>query len=324
MKKFIRSVGLLTLDIVAIWISMILAFSLRFDWSVPEVYRTQFFFLLVLMPLIRLPFFKAYGLYTELWKYASVEEVRRIAEAVLNGTIILAIAVIIGVIPIPRSIIILEGLMCSAMIGSLRFVPRLYPTPVSKVAGAQGSADTKNLLIVGAGDAGAMLLRDSLKHPEVKVVGFIDDDPVKHNKSIHGVKVLGGREKIKEAVETVDAHEIVIAMPSADRWEVRKIVESARGTGKPLKILPGLYELMDGSVTISNLREVRLEDLLGRAPIKVDLGQAGGYLKDKVILITGAGGSIGSELCRQVSKCAPKKLILLGHGENSIYEISKE
>ncbi len=321
MRRFLKQVGILLFDLTAIWLSILLAFSLRFEWGVPLEYKRGFYTLLWLMPLIRFPFFFWLGLYKEIWKYASVRELKRILVAVLSGTTVLSILNGFDlIVNIPRSIVALEGLLCMGSIGILRLIPRFYPT--SRVVNTINKE--RNIVIVGAGDAGAMLLKDALKHPEINVIGFIDDAPEKQGKSLHGKKILGKREKLLELSQNSSVDEFVIAMPSVDRQEIRKLVEIIRHSRKPIKILPGLYEIVDGSVTVSQLREIRIEDLLGRKPIKVDLNEAGKYLEDRIVMVTGAGGSIGSELCRQVAKCHPKELILLGHGENSIYEINKD
>jgi FlaA1/EpsC-like NDP-sugar epimerase len=182
------------------------------------------------------------------------------------------------------------------------------------------------VLIVGAGDAGAMIARE-LQHryyDSKQLVGFIDDDRSKHNHILFGVKIFGNRKAIRKVVANYRIQEIIIALPSASGKQLRRIIYECKKTNCEVKILPGLYELIDGKVSIQQVRNVDLEDLLRRESVKLDIARITGYLTGKTVLVTGAGGSIGSELCRQIAALSPKNLILLGKGENSIYEIHRE
>ena len=184
----------------------------------------------------------------------------------------------------------------------------------------------KKVLIIGAGVAGGVVA-DVLRqraNSDWEPVGFMDDDPQKQNLILHDLPVLGNRHRISAIVQEIGVQQIIIAMPSVLGEVVRQIVEICHGTKAQLKILPGIYDLITGKIKISNIREIELEDLLGRQPVSLNIEEIAGYLKDRVVLITGAGGSIGSELCRQLTVFRPRLLVLLGHGENSIYNIERE
>jgi FlaA1/EpsC-like NDP-sugar epimerase len=184
----------------------------------------------------------------------------------------------------------------------------------------------RNLLIIGAGGAGARVAKE-LKHTPGSAmypVAFIDDDASRHKLEVLGLPVLGGREKIGEVVENHDIQDIIIAIPSAPRSEIAQIIDICKSTKASVKILPSMTDLIAGKVTVKSIRDVEVEDLLGRDPVKVDLTSIANYVTNQVVMVTGAGGSIGSEMCRQIVQFHPQYLLLLGHGENSIYEIDLE
>ena len=179
---------------------------------------------------------------------------------------------------------------------------------------------------MGAGDAGAMIVRELRNNPHLGLepVGFLDDDLGKHDVNIHGVPVLGDRHAIPEMVAGYKVSQVIIAMPTAPGAEIRDIMRICGEAGVQARIIPGIYELLDGSVSVNQLREVRIEDLLRREPVRTDISAVSGMLRGKRVLVTGAGGSIGSEFCRQILRCEPAELVLVGHGENSIFEIHNE
>ncbi len=181
----------------------------------------------------------------------------------------------------------------------------------------------RNAMVIGAGEAGSMVIQEFKKHPDLRMkpVAIIDDDANKHGMSIHGVKVLGARQAIPEIVLRKNIKEIIIAMPSIDRHEIRDIVDICSKTKCKLRIVPGVYELLDGKVSIKRLRDVRIEDLLGREPVKLNLDEISGYIENKVVLVTGGGGSIGSELCRQIARFKPKELLIFDISENNVYSL---
>ena len=184
----------------------------------------------------------------------------------------------------------------------------------------------QHVLIAGAGEAGAMILRELRANPQTGLipVGFVDDDPHKHGMLIQRVRVLGGREAIPALVREHQVDQVIIAMPTAPGSAIREIVDICEQAGVRARIIPGMYELLGGAVSISQLRDVQIEDLLRREPVQTDTAQVAALIRGRRVLVTGAGGSIGSELCRQIVRCEPAELILLGHGENSIFDIHNE
>jgi FlaA1/EpsC-like NDP-sugar epimerase len=227
---------------------------------------------------------------------------------------------------LPRSIYILTALVLTFFVGGTRLSLRVYSYLTSKPQYIQRTQKLNKVLVIGAGDAGAMLAREIERYHsgKRKIIGFIDDDRDKQGKTMFGIRVLGSRYDIEQVVADTDANEIIIAMPSVKGKEIKEIIDVCKNTNCKLTILPGVYEIIEGTVSVNQLRPVEVEDLLGRDPVKLDTKNVSAYITGKVVLITGAGGSIGSEICRQVAKMQPKKMLLLGKGENSIYEISQE
>ncbi len=286
-----------------------------------EVYKSTFLFISI-SKLLVLYFF---GLYKSIWKYASVNEMIKIISACLVANIASIAVLSFLQTSLPRSVYIMMIVFDIALIGGFRFSLRT----VYEKFNHRTSDDKKNItrvMIAGAGDAGAMILKEFKNHYSYKYkpVIIIDDNKNKIGKLIYGVPVLGNREDIPRLVDKYNVDEIVIAMPSAPKSEVSKIVEIAKNTKARLKILPGMYELIDGVVSVSAIRDVQIEDLLGREEIKTDLSEISLYLKEKTVLITGGGGSIGSELARQVAAQSPKRLIILDIYENNAYMLENE
>ncbi len=282
------------------------------------------------LPLIipaRVLVYYAFGLYSQVWSYASVPELLRIVWAVTVDTLISAIIIYGYALPdpgFPRSVLAIGWFLKVAALGITRLALRIrrewYTAQRTEEAGRH------RVLIVGAGDAGAMLAREYAKHPELgcTVVGFLDDDPHKQGYFVGGKPVLGTRDDIGEIARRSKVTHLVIAMPSVKGSVVREVVEAGRQLNLHIKTVPGLFELMNGTVSVSQIRDVQIEDILGRDEIRVDLEAIAAYVTGEVVLVTGAGGSIGSELCRQAARFHPRQLLLLGHGENSIYEIDLE
>ncbi|MGQ9498491.1 MAG: polysaccharide biosynthesis protein [Desulfotomaculales bacterium] len=303
------------------------ALWLRFDGQIPPTYVTRAGYLALPFATVYLLAFYLSGLYHRLWRYASTGEALAIVKAVTLGTVgNLGLAYLVmeaGRFPLPRSVFPILWVLVLLFTGVSRFAWRF-----ARDFGDTGRfpATGKPTLIVGAGDAGAAVLRELKNRPEARLVpvGLVDDDPAKQGRRLMGVPVLGGREEIPRLVREHGVQEIIIAIPSASGRAMREIVDICRRTPARVRTLPGIYELLDGRVTIERLREVRIEDLLGREPVEIDLEAAAGYLRGRMVLVTGAGGSIGSELCRQVARFGPRRLVLLGHGENSIFTIHRE
>lgn len=320
---------LASLDIISVILAAFISMYLRFDSDkIPVNYLSLLISYMPLTVVIYIISFYLFNLYGRIWRYASATELIAIVIAnIVASTVWYFISLYIGAV-LPRSLYVFTGLLLIFFIGGSRLSLRFYSYVMNKPKYRQIQRKKNKVLIIGAGDAGAMLLREIERYhiANRQVVGFIDDDKNKTGKILLGVKILGTRNNITRiaAIEHID--EIIIAMPSVKGKEIKAIINICKQTNCKLTILPGLYEIIEGivNVNVNQLRPVDVEDLLGRDPVKLDTTAVKEYLAGKIVLITGAGGSIGSEIVRQVAKMQPKKLLLLGKGENSIYEISQE
>ncbi|WP_138207267.1 polysaccharide biosynthesis protein, partial [Haloimpatiens lingqiaonensis] len=280
---------------------------------------------------ITIIFNSIFKLYNKLWKYASIEELISIIYSVsLSNVVFIIYSYFItyklfenAYYRFPFTVHIIFWILSVVSLGGIRFIYRMIEDNNEYKGTYEGK---KRVLIIGAGDAGVMLLKEIRKHKEFNynVVGFVDDDSTKHGKVIYRVRVLGGRRDIPRICKENAVEEIIMAMPSADLETKTQILSICKGTKCKLKTIPGIYEIIDETVSISKLRDVNIEDLLGRDPIKLDNTDIDKYIKDKIVLVTGGGGSIGSELCRQIVKFKPKKLIILDIYENNAYELQME
>jgi FlaA1/EpsC-like NDP-sugar epimerase len=278
---------------------------------------------LVIKPLV----YYFFGLYRRLWVYASTQELRLIFTAVTTGSVLVSLVVVTlftfgAFIGFPRSVLVIDWLLSIFMVGGLRFTVRLLSENRSSSVSAAGTR-IKRALIVGAGDAGAMVVKELQKNTQLNrvPVGFLDDDPSKQKQQIAGVHIVGTIRDLPHVLDTKKVNEVIIAIPSAPGKVVRLVADTCRLKGIPFRTMPGIYELIGGRVNVSRLREVDITDLLRREPTKVmDEEKVGRTLMGKTILVTGAGGSIGKEICRQVARWEPGQLVMMGHGENSIFE----
>ncbi|QWI53140.1 polysaccharide biosynthesis protein [Bacillus mycoides] len=262
-----------------------------------------------------------YKLYNKAWEYASIGELKQIFKAITLSIIVTAIVQQIINHDIYVRILAIAWMLHLLLIGGSRFVWRMFrDTYISK------SANKKRTLIVGAGSAGTMVVRQLLHNKEADLypIAFVDDDRNKQKLEIYNVPVVGTTNHIEEVVEDNDIEHIIIAIPSLNRNQINEIFERCTKTKAKTQIVPMLEDLLDGKVSVNEFRDVQVEDLLGREPIQLDDAGIGEKIAGKTILVTGAGGSIGSEICRQVMKYKPAKIVLLGHGENSIYNIEME
>lgn len=299
-----------------------LAFGLRLEgWPAPY-WKTILYYLLLSLP-VKSILVWAYGLHLQAWSRFGFRDLWRLGQAVAAGTLLHFLGTLLlgETLGMPRSVPLLEGGVAFLLMGVVRFLVRRY-WERTRASGAEGI----RVLIVGAGDAGSMVARELLRHPEAGLlpVGFLDDDPNKRGQTLMGLKVWGPLDQLPAAVRALGAEEVLIAMPSAPGSVVRKVVELARRTGVRYRILPALYEVVSKEITASQIREVRLEDLLRREPVKLDVAAIASYLRDRVVMVTGAGGSIGSEIVRQVARFAPKQVLLVGKGENSLFLLEEE
>lgn len=309
------------LDTIIITVAPYLALLLRFEGVVGSRQYQMVYEYLPGIILIRLLTFYFFGLYNRLWRYASIHELLAITSAVTVSSVLIFIYMFGMGSKLPRSIPIITWLIVLALVGLSRLFFRvLYMLRNTR------KASCSKVLIIGAGDAGAMIARELRQrfYDTKNLIGFIDDDRSKINNKLFGVPVLGTRDDLPKEVCKYGVTEIIIAIPSLNGERLREIFKACRETKCTVKTVPGLYEIIDGQVTVDQLRNIDLEDILRRDPVKLHLGQIAGYLTGKRVLVTGAGGSIGSELCRQIAKMSPGHITLLGKGENSIYEIHQE
>ncbi|MBP1990299.1 polysaccharide biosynthesis protein [Paenibacillus eucommiae] len=264
-----------------------------------------------------------FRMYNRIWQYASVGELVAIFKAVTLGGIASygIAAIVMGTwMPFLTAVTTLETMLL--LMGGSRFIWRLL-----RVKPSSKAEDTRRkILMIGAGDCGALITKEMLgpEFSDQKVIGFVDDDPKKQGMHVYGLPVLGDRSQIEAIVSKYAVDDIIIAIPSAPQHEIAEMITICKGTGVKVKIIPALNDYIHGRVSVRAIRDVSVEDLLGRDPVVIDLEGIANYVSDKVLLITGAGGSIGSELCRQIASFKPEKLLLLGHGENSIYNIEME
>lgn len=327
----LRTRHFLTIDAICFAIAPLLALAIRLDDTLTLApYLHSLAVVTVLFVAVKLAVFYAGGLYKRYWQYAGLEEMAQIA--MLIG-ISLAVEIILfqqlyqlnnsPIGNLPRSLPLLDATIGFLLVAAIRFsIPALArwnqkPWKVQQ---------RDRVLIVGAGSAGTSLMQTMQRSPEVGLdpIAFIDDDPKKITKRIRRLTVIGNRYNIPEVVRSLNIGKVMIAIPSAPGKQIREIVEICQSIGVQTSTLPGLNEIINGRVSLGSLREVQIEDLLRRAPIQTDIQKVLELIGGKKVLITGAGGSIGSELCRQILKCAPAEIIIVGHGENSVFNIQQE
>ncbi|NMA13933.1 MAG: polysaccharide biosynthesis protein [Clostridia bacterium] len=316
------------IDILLVNFALFASLLIRFEGRIEAQYYQGLFDCWIPFTLVLLGCFFLFGLYRRVLKYASIGELLVVVAAVSCGTLVNAVSsyFINGQnFPLPRSIYILHWLLTIAFVGASRLAWRLIRDYGIKTEVLNGSAG-KRVLVVGAGDGGVLVVKELKAHynGSINIVGFIDDDLHKQKMIVQGIAVLGCRHDIPALVQKHDIEEIIIAMPSVGGKVIREIVEICRGTKAKVKILPGVYDIIEGKARVSKIRDVQVEDLLGREPVNVNLDEITGYIKGQVVMITGGGGSIGSELCRQVAHYNPKELLIFDSCENNVYDIDME
>ncbi|WP_419876213.1 polysaccharide biosynthesis protein [Candidatus Pristimantibacillus sp. PTI5] len=318
-----RMLIILVIDICIIWVAISISYLFRFNGKIPPFYESQmllFAFLTTIICGSSLAFFR---MYRRMWQYASIGEIIELAKAIIIGLILSYLATnLLYEERVPISITSRTLELMLLFMGGSRFLWRLI-----RVNRTNKKDLVNNVLVVGAGDCGALIAKEIMTSNSFagnRIIGFVDDDLHKRNMQVYGLPVLGNRMHIEEIVHKYQIHDIIIAMPSTKRAHVSDIINICKLTGAKVKIIPSINDFIKGRLAVKSLRNVEVEDLLGREPVMTDLEGIANYVSDKVVLVTGAGGSIGSELCRQISSFNPARLLLLGHGENSIYTIEME
>jgi FlaA1/EpsC-like NDP-sugar epimerase len=321
---YVRNRYLLLADLILIVISVLVSFALKLELDNLYPYYRAILTMVLISLAVKPVIYFSFGLYHRLWVYASVNELKVIVAAVSVASVIVsAIMILLFILGaftgLPRSVLGIDFMLSLIFVGGVRFALRIR---AESRAPQPKNGKTRKVLVIGAGDAGALVVRELQKNRQsnLEPVGFLDDDPGKQQHEIHGVKVIGTLKDLHDILEKGPIEEVIIAIPSAPGRVVRLVADGCRSKGIPFRTMPGIFELIGGKVSVSRLREVDITDLLRREPARVHEEWIGDVLKGKSVLVTGAGGSIGRELCRQITRWGPERLITLGHGENSIFE----
>ena len=324
MRSYLLPGLLLIVDVITIIGVALISLLIRFDGYITSHYLHQMIDALPIMVISYIVMLLSMHLYTRIWRYAGMREMVAVLIATTLGAGLFYTGMYVFDKSLPRSIYLISWILSTGVIGIGRMVLHYI---AMRYGGKQSTdVDMVNTLIIGAGDAGATIAREIERYHKRsrKVIGFIDDDESKFNRLMGGVRILGNRHDIPSIVKENNVKEIIIAMPSVTRNEIRNIMEICSPLKCKVNTLPGMYQLLDDEVLVSHLHPVSIEDLLERDEVRLDMDVVEHYIRDKVVLVTGAGGSIGSEICRQIMRVGPKQLLLLGHGENSIYLINQE
>ncbi|MFC1548359.1 polysaccharide biosynthesis protein [Candidatus Omnitrophota bacterium] len=297
------------------------AFYIRFEFRLPQEYSPLISVTLPFLIAIKALVFYYFGLYSGMWRYVSMDDLVRIVKANIISTAIFILFIVFfhGLVGFPRSIFILDWVLCVGLVSGVRFINRSIREKIRPM----NSRSSLKTLIVGAGEAGILVLRELEKNSGFDIVGFIDDDPGKRGARLYGKKILGSRKKIRDIVDRSGIQEIIIAIPSAKGETVRDIISHCQFPEVKVKIVPGMHKILSGELEIK-LRDVQPEDLLGRESVEVNEREIKEYVQGKTVLVTGAGGSIGSELSRQIVEFSPRQLILVDYNENDLYFLERE
>ncbi len=323
-RRQLRNRYLLIGDLMLIIVSVMGSFALKLDAGQLPYYFPAMLIMCGVALLVKIPTYFAFGLYRRMWIYASTNELRLITAAVTtasvltSGVMLLLIFADLVLPGMPRSALGIDWLLSLVLIGASRFALRILAE--QSAAPRNGKAHTA--LIIGAGDAGALVTRELQRSSQLNLtpVAFLDDDPAKQKQEIYGVPVIGPIGDLEAALDGQHVDEVIIAIPSAPGRVVRRVTDICRSKGVSSRTMPGIYELIGGKISVSRLREVDITDLLRREPTRIHEDMIGGTLAGRRVLVTGAGGSIGRELSRQIARWNPAELVILGHGENSIFE----
>lgn len=324
-----RIIILIILDMLAVVVASYGALYWRFDFSFDGQWMLYMEPATLLLPfdlILTLIVFWLLKLYKSVWRYASTNELINITAACILCFFLQIILVAVLPIQMPRSYYPMYAFLLMIMVCATRFSYRIIRLFNSRRRTASKDPEKKNTMVIGAGAAGNAIIKEieSSTYVNLRVMCVIDDDPGCHKKLLRGVPIVGDRTCIQDAVDAYHIEEIIIAIPSASKSKIREILEICKETGCKLQLVPGIYQLINGDVSVSSLRQVQIEDLLGRDPIEVNVDEILGYVKNKVVMVTGGGGSIGSELCRQIAGHGAKQLIIVDIYENNAYDIQQE
>ncbi|MFN9129405.1 MAG: polysaccharide biosynthesis protein [bacterium] len=308
-------------DVVAAGVAWCAAFWLRFNLEIPEPFFSAMLTSLAWVVPLQAAVFWMSGLYRGIWRYASVPDVLRIVFAVLVAA--MAVAMVLTLqgksTGVPRSVLILDPLLLAMAMGGSRILYRIWREQRQARSGA-----ARSVYVLGAGDAAAGLIKEFSRSGEWRVVALFDDNTGRHGRSIHGVKVFGALDTLRDALASMRATHAIIAMPSASHQDRKRAADLANAAGLQVLTVPSFDDLVSGKVTVSQIRAVELDDLLGRDPVVLDSQGLNGWIADRVVMVTGAGGSIGSELCRQIARFGPRLLVMVESSEFSLYQVEQE
>ncbi len=322
-----RRLFIILAQIVFIISAFYLSYLLRFDFDVPPEYMASFKRMLLPLLVLKLSIFWWFGVFRGWWRYVSMADLVLLVRANLFASlsVLLAAFFLYRMEGIPRTVLALEGVLCFLFMGGIRFITRAFREQYFPMV-FQAVGPFENTIVYGAGTGGQAVVRELRMQPELgkRVVGFVDDDPEKKNRVIQGYEVLGAGQDLVRICHREDVKEVILAIPNATGKQVRSIIDRCRDADIHFKILPGMGELINGTLSVQQIRDVALEDLLGREPVQMDNQAIAAYLQGKRVLVTGAGGSIGSEVCRQVSRFAPDTLILFDQAETPLFFVDRE
>ena len=324
-KKILIAIADVLAVIIAYGLALLLRFDMRYS-KIPEQFIQGYLYYVVLASVLLVSCYVIAKLYRSVWSYAGINEILKTCVASIVASGMTGVVFTIAIARMPISFYLIGWILVFGFTASIRMMYRLLRRMKIKAENSKESTERQNIMIIGAGAAGLVLLREyrSSYYLTDKVKIFIDDNAQKWNKYLDGVLIEGGRDKILESVEKYKINKIILAMPSADRKDIRDILEICKETDCQIQTVPGVYQLVNGEVNVSKLRNVEIEDLLGRDPIEVNLDEILGYIKGKTVLVTGGGGSIGSEICTQLAEHEVGHLIIFDIYENNAYDIQQK
>ena len=323
-----RRVGQVTTDALLVAAAYYLAFVLRFDAGIPERYAELLTATLPFVVVGKVVVFALFGLYHKLWRFADGRDFEAMARAVVVTSLLLVVVLFLlspGDNDPPRGVVALDFLLTLAGVAGARLLVRGLVERRPRLTLAR--RDAREVLIVGAGGGGQSVAFELRRNPQLRTepIGFVDDDPRKRRMRVAGLKVLGTTDELARILDDAEPHEVIIAIPSAPGVLRQKVVTACRARAIPVRTLPTVFELLSGGMDLMRqVRDVRVEDVLGREPVRAEIERVGAYLADRVVLVTGAGGSIGAELCRQIARVGPSRLVLLDHAEDNLFEVERE